>query len=156
MTTARRDPRNHPALTLEDLLDAKRREWSESAFDQEVVNVAAGLGWTRTCHVETVTMKGRGAGRYITKTPAAAGFPDRVFVKGGLEIVVELKDERNSPSDDQRAWLTEWSGFSPADRWASRAMVPTFAVAGGIRYVGLWRPRHWSHIVTVFQRSEFR
>lgn len=143
-----------PPRTLEELLDAKRREWSETAFDREIVNLAHGLGWRRTSHTQAVTMKGYG-GRRVSMTPAAKGFPDRVFVNGGREVVVELKDERNSPDDDQRAWLTEWSGYSPDDRWNSRSIIPTHELTAGIRYVGLWRPRHWLHIVRVFDGTRW-
>lgn len=115
-------------------------------------------------------MKGRG-GRMLTKTPMPAGWPDEAWHRNGTLILVELKSDKGYPRDDQRARLTALSGYQPDDQWNSWGDKPTATILEGrIRvinrdpltvgpflhtanyYVGLWRPRHWTHALACFER----
>jgi len=94
---------------------ARGRADSEDGFDAQVEQLATLFGWA-TYH----TRDSRGS---------EGGFPDRVFSRGRVLFVAELKVEPNKPEPAQLEWL---------DRFRA-AGIPAY----------LWYPKDWDLIVEV-------
>lgn len=100
----------------------------ESAFQQQILALAARLGW-RTAHFRPAQNR-----RGDWRTPVAGdgkGFPDTVLLRGERIVVAELKSERGRVSKEQRAWLDAW-GETSAE-------------------VHVWKPSMWDAIVEVLR-----
>lgn len=93
---------------------------SEAQLQSNIIDAAQKLGW-RVAHFRpAMTAKG-------WRTPVeadAAGFPDLVMVRGGRQIVAELKRQGKKPTLQQILWLR------------------AFEAAGAEAY--FWRPSDWS------------
>ncbi len=95
---------------------------SEAAFQAKVIELAESLGWERELIFHPW--------RSDRSTP---GFPDLVLCKPPRLIFAELKtDKAPPPPPEQQKWLD------------------ALGACGNGGY--LWRPRHWSDIVTVLSR----
>jgi len=91
---------------------AKLPAITEKQFDRQVVQLAKLCGWL--CYHTWRSVN------------SEAGFPDRVFVRGGRLIFAELKSDTGKETADQTTWLT--------------ALRATSAE------VYLWRPRDFDDI----------
>ncbi|MDR4533224.1 VRR-NUC domain-containing protein [Glutamicibacter sp. PS] len=70
-------------------------DWTEEAFQNEVISAAKGLGFTKIYHTHD-----------SRRSPA--GFPDLVLVHPRRGVIfAELKSERGRVSDAQQAWLED-------------------------------------------------
>lgn len=111
---------------------------TEDAFRRAVQEYAKLRGWLYWHQRPARTVDGwRSAGE------GDKGFPDVVFARDGVVLIVEFKSAKGRVSDDQRAWLEALGGEAwvrSADGW----------VAAG-RYVGVWRPSDWDHIEEVLR-----
>jgi hypothetical protein len=125
-------------------------DMSEAHFQQRIVAYARLNGWL-VSHVQSVTMAGKG-GRVIRQTPAAKGFPDLTLARDGQVWFMEVKSEKGSVSEDQRAWLNAMSGRVTSERWASRGERPSLEMHDGWSVgVVVVRPRHWEWILEVLR-----
>ena len=85
---------------------------TEKQFMAQVVRYAHLMGW-KTYHT-------------FTSQRSTAGFPDLVCVRRPRLLFIETKSERNTATDDQKAWLAELRACG--------------------QEVYLWRPSSWPEI----------
>jgi len=107
---------------------------TEKAFQAQVIDLAHLCGW-RVAHFRKVRVVRRDGSAYW-ETPAAAdgkGFPDLQMLKGGRQVVAELKVEGNKPTPEQAQWLE------------------AFQAAGVPAHV--WTPDDWPQIERVLQAA---
>jgi hypothetical protein len=90
---------------------------TEARFQRQVTDLAELLHW-RWYHT-----------RRSENSPA--GFPDLVLIRRPRVIFAELKSDRNSLTDDQRAWIDE------------------LRACGQEAYV--WRPKHFEQITKLLR-----
>lgn len=75
---------------------------SEKQFQLQVLQLAKLYGW-RCAHFRPAQTR---SGKWITPVQAQGkGFPDLLMLRGGRQVVAELKVGKNKPSAEQTAWL---------------------------------------------------
>lgn len=111
-------------MTVADSKRALARAMTEDQLKDAVLGAAALHGWL-VHHDRPARARRGGEERYETAIEGDAGFVDLVLAHPRHGVLFrELKTERGSLSDDQRAWLDALSGSGRAD-------------------VGVWRPEDW-------------
>lgn len=100
--------------------DRMLRAISETAWQHAVEGIAAAGRWRYYHAPDNRPITAAGSGRRYVQA-VRRGFPDLVAVRRGRMVVVELKTETGTVTDDQHAWLTDLA-------------------AAGVE-VGVWRPR---------------
>jgi hypothetical protein len=78
---------------------------SEADFQAAVIDVAKRYQW----HVSHTSPAQVRAGRWAT--PATAGVPDLLLVRGGCVILAELKAEKGRVSPTQASWLAALGSY---------------------------------------------
>jgi hypothetical protein len=74
---------------------------SEDDFKARIMDTAKWHGW-RTCHIRPARKQN---GQWVTPIEGHAGLPDLVLARDGRVLLIELKSEVGTATDDQIAWL---------------------------------------------------
>lgn len=119
------------------------RSTDEDAFRRAVQRYAAHNGWLYW-HPPVSTIRDR----HMTATEGHAGFPDTVFARNGVVVMVEFKTTKGRLTEKQRDWLAAMSGVLPS------SIGKGFSHHDGPLAVAVWTPDNWPIIETVLGPSE--
>lgn len=115
-------------MTVEELREEIRANWSEAEFQAALVEKAQELDWIVASFRAVQVVRRDGSTFWQTPTEADGnGWPDLFLVRGDRAIAAELKVGKNTLSAAQRRWLASLE-------------------AAGITAV-VWRPADWAAIV---------
>lgn len=95
---------------------ARKAGLSEAHLEQQVLHLAQLYGW-RAHHVRD--------SRHVLM--GDVGFPDWVFARAGVVLIVELKREGGKPERAQDEWLSEL-GWPPGSQWLQSGRLRVYLV----------------------------
>lgn len=100
---------------------------TEKQFQTQVIQLAKLRGW-RVAHFRPARVMKGGKETWRTPVEGHNGFPDLVLARDGFVLLVELKTDMGTLSDDQERWLL-----------------------AAQKVAAVWRPRNWPHIEAVLR-----
>lgn len=114
---------------------------TEDEFRRAVQEYATRRGWL--VHHQRPAMTKRGV--WVSAIEGDRGFPDCVFVRTGIEVVVEFKGYRGRLTADQKTWLSAYGACLPS------SVTMGFRHITDDRYVAVWTPDDWPEIERVLR-----